>query len=175
MHAVIGDLMAYRKELGARYSNEFFTVAFPTLNLGCIHGGDSPNRICGQAELHFDLRMTPGANNATVRAEIEQRMTSLAGELDLDIELRSLIEDIEPFEQGAQSELVQLAEKLTGHSAEAVAFATEAPFLQQLGMETIVMGPGSIDRAHQPDEYLELEQIQPCIALLRQCISHYCL
>lgn len=175
MHSVIGDLLAYRKELGARYSNDFFTVAFPTLNLGCIHGGDSPNRICGQAELHFDLRMTPGANNATVRAEIEQRMALLAGQHDLDIELRSLIDAVEPFEQAAQSELVQLAETLTGHSAEAVAFATEAPFLQQLGMETIVMGPGSIDRAHQPDEYLELDQIQPCIALLQQCIRHYCL
>ena len=175
MHAVMGELMSYRRQLGERYSNEFFKIAFPTLNLGCIHGGDSPNRICGQAELHFDLRMTPGADNATVRGEIEQHMQELARRYSLDIELRSLIRDVAPFEQAAQSELVQLAEKLTGHSAEAVAFATEAPFLQQLGMETIVMGPGSIDRAHQPDEYLELEQIQPCIALLRQCIRHYCL
>jgi acetylornithine deacetylase len=175
MHAVIGDLMAYRRELGVRYHNDFFKVAFPTLNLGCIHGGDSPNRICGQAELHFDLRMTPDGDNATLRAEIEQRMTLLAAQHGLDIELRSLIDNIEPFEQPAQSELVQLAETLTGHSAEAVAFATEAPFLQQLGMETIVMGPGSIDLAHQPDEYLELSQIQPCIALLEQCIRHYCL
>jgi acetylornithine deacetylase len=86
-----------------------------------------------------------------------------------------LLNDIGAFEQPAQSELVLLAERLTGHSAEAVAFATEAPFLQQLGMETIVMGPGSIDRAHQPDEYLELDQMQPCIALLQQCIGHYCL
>ena len=68
-----------------------------------------------------------------------------------------------------------MAERLTGHRAEAVAFATEAPFLQQLGMETIVMGPGSIDRAHQPDEYLELDQIDPCITLLKGCIAHYCL
>jgi acetylornithine deacetylase len=175
LHAVIGDLLAYRQELAARYSNDFFKVAFPTLNLGCIHGGDSPNRICGQAELHFDLRMTPGGDNATVRAEIAQRLKILAGQHGLDIELRSLVNDIGPFEQGAQSELVQLAERLTGHRSEAVAFATEAPFLQQLGMETIVMGPGSIDRAHQPDEYLELDQLQPCIALLQQCIRHYCL
>ena len=175
MHAVIGDLLVYRKELAARYRNDFFNVAFPTLNLGCIHGGDSPNRICGQAELHFDLRMTPGGDNASVRGEIAQRMKMLAGQRDLDIELYSLMDDIGPFEQGAQSELVQLAEALTGHSAGAVAFATEAPFLQQLGMETIVMGPGSIDRAHQPDEYLELDQIQPCISLLQQCIRHYCL
>ena len=175
MHAVIGDLMTFRQELGARFSNDFFKVATPTLNLGCIHGGDSPNRICGQADLHFDLRMTPGGDNATVRAEIEKRMNTLAQRFDLDISMRSLIENIEPFEQDAQGELVQLAERLTGHSAEAVAFATEAPFLQQLGMETIIMGPGSIDRAHQPDEYLELDQIQPCIALLQNCIRHYCL
>ena len=175
MHAVIGDLIAYRKELGARYHHEFFNIAVPTLNLGCIHGGDSPNRICGKTELHFDLRMTPGGDNSTVRAEIEQRMHVLAEQHHLDINLRPLIDDIAPFEQSAHSELVQLAEALTGHSAESVAFATEAPFLQQLGMETIVMGPGSIDRAHQPDEYLELDQIQPCITLLQQCIRHYCL
>jgi acetylornithine deacetylase len=175
MHAVMADLMLYRQELAARYSNDFFQVAFPTLNLGCIHGGDSPNRICGKAELHFDLRLTPGGDNATVRAELTQRMQILAKQRALEIELRPLIEDIGPFEQAAQSELVLLAEKLTGHAAEAVAFATEAPFLQQLGMETIVMGPGSIDRAHQPNEYLELEQIQPCITLLQQCIRHYCL
>ena len=175
MHAVIGDLIAYRQELGTRYHHAFFNIAVPTLNLGCIHGGDSPNRICGKTELHFDLRMTPGGDNATVRAEIEQRMHVLAQQHQLDIDLRSLIDSIEPFEQQANTELVQLAETLTGHTAEAVAFATEAPFLQQLGMETIVMGPGSIDRAHQPDEYLELDQIQPCITLLQQCIRHYCL
>lgn len=175
MHAVMSELMTYRAQLGERYNNEFFSVQTPTLNLGCIHGGDSPNRICGQTELHFDLRMTPGGDNATVRAEIKTHLDRIAEQRGLDIELRSLINDVAPFEQAANCELVQLAEKLTGHSAEAVAYATEAPFMQQLGMETIVMGPGSIDRAHQPDEYLELDQIQPCIALLQQCIAHYCL
>lgn len=175
MHSVMGDLMSYRQQLRERYSNDLFTVAWPTMNLGCIHGGDSPNRICGNAELHFDLRMTPGGDNATLREEIGQRMAVIAQRNALQIELHSLIESIAPFEQSADSELVHLAERLTGHRAEAVAFATEAPFMQELGMETIVMGPGSIDRAHQPDEYLELDQIQPCIALLQQCIRHYCL
>ena len=175
MHAVIADLLAFRRELGERYRNDFFQVAVPTLNLGCIHGGDSPNRICGQVDLHFDLRMTPGGDNDSVRGEIDQRLRALAAQLELRIERRPLIDDIGPFEQAAESELVQLAQRLTGHSAEAVAFATEAPFLQQLGMETVVMGPGSIDRAHQPDVYLELEQIQPCITLLQNCIRHYCL
>lgn len=175
MHAVLGELLHYRAELAQRYTNANFKIATPTLNLGCVHGGDSPNRICGQAELHFDLRMIPGGSNSEVREEIRARLENIGRERKLDIALASLIEDVTPFEQDADSELVRLAEKLTGHSAESVAFATEAPFLQQLGMETIVMGPGSIDRAHQPDEYLELEQVQPGIALLTQFIRHYCL
>jgi acetylornithine deacetylase len=119
--------------------------------------------------------MIPGHDNAGLRSEIAERLAVIADQRQLDIELRSLIDDVAPFEQPTDSELVRLAEKLTGHSAEAVAFATEAPFLQQLGMETIVMGPGSIDRAHQPDEYLELDQVRPCIELLGRFIRHYCL
>jgi len=175
MHAVIGDLMVFRQQLAEKYSDDLFQVAYPTLNLGCIHGGDSPNRICGAAELHFDLRMTPRGDNSTIRAEINSRMTKLAEDLSLSIDMLPLIQNIEPFEQSKDCELVRTAESLTGHAAQAVAFATEAPLLQRLGMETIVMGPGSIDRAHQPDEYLELEQIEPCIALLQNCIRHYCL
>jgi len=175
MHTVMGELIDYRQQLSDQYSDDFFQVAYPTLNLGCIHGGDSPNRICGRSELHFDLRMTPRGDNATVRADIEARLDQIARKLSLDIAMEPLIEGVAPFEQAADCELVRTAEKLSGHSAEAVAFATEAPFLQQLGMETIVMGPGSIDRAHQPDEYLELDQIEPCITLLQNCIKHYCL
>ncbi len=167
MHAVMGDLIAFRQSLAERYNNPLFSLPTPTLNLGCLHGGDSPNRICGSAELHFD--------NASVRAEIAARLEQIAQRTGLGIELRSLIEDVAPFEQAADSELVHLAESLTGHSAEAVAYATEAPFLQQLGMDTIVMGPGSIDRAHQPDEYLALDEIEPAIKLIQSFIAHYCL
>ncbi len=175
VHAVIGDLINFRQQLKTRYSDDLFEVAYPTLNLGCIHGGDSPNRICGKTELHFDLRMTPRGDNASVKADLQARMAQIGEQQSLTIEMQSLIEPVAPFEQAADCELVRTAEKLTGHRAEAVAFATEAPFLQQLGMETIVMGLGSIDRAHQPDEYLELEQIEPCIKLLQNCIRHYCL
>ena len=175
MHAVIGQLMSFREQLKVRYSNPLFEIAFPTLNLGCIHGGDSPNRICSRTEMHFDVRMTPDGDNDTVRAELQQQLQTIAEQRSINIELESLVKHVPPFEEPADSELVRLAERLTGHCAHAVAFATEAPFLQQLGMDTIVMGPGSIDRAHQPDEYLELDQIAPCIDLLERCIAHYCL
>ncbi len=175
LHAVMGELQAFRQELGQRYPNPAFEVPTPTLNFGRVHGGDSPNRICGHSELHFDLRLTPAGSNTQVLGELSSRLRALGAQRELAIEVRQLIEDVEPFEQPADSELVRLAEKLTGHSAEAVAFATEASFLQQLGMETIVLGPGSIDRAHQPDEFLPLEQIRPCVDLLEHFIRHYCL
>lgn len=175
LHAVLGNLLAYRDELRLRHIHPGFRIPHPTLNLGCVHGGDNPNRICGQAELHFDLRATPGVNNDELRAELRERMARVGAASGLDISLRSLIPGAGAFEQPADCELVAIAEKLTGHSSEAVAFATEAPYLQQLGMDTIVMGPGSIDRAHQPDEYIELDQFNPCIDLLRGLIEHFCL
>ncbi len=174
LHAVLGDLMNYRDSLRRRNLHPLLDIAYPTLNLGCVHGGDNPNRICGQAEIHFDVRVTPGLTNTQIREEIRRRLSGIADQHQLQFDMQSLIAGADPYEQAADSELVLLAEKLTGHRAEAVAFATEAPYLQQLGMATIVLGPGSIKRAHQPDEYIELDQFQPCIELLQQFIGHYC-
>ena len=70
---------------------------------------------------------------------------------------------------------VKAGEALTGHTAEAVSFGTEAPFFGQLGMETIVLGPGNIAQAHQPDEYLEVARIEPTLELLRALIRRFCL
>ena len=174
LHAVLDMLISYRGQLARRAHHPGFDVTWPTLNLGCVHGGDNPNRICGQAELHFDVRVTPGLSNEQIREEIRQHLQRLSADSGLDFEMSSLIAGVEPYQQSADSELVQVAEKLTGHRAQAVAFATEAPYLQQLGMDTIVLGPGSIKRAHQPDEYIEMDQLQPCIELLRRFIGHYC-
>jgi acetylornithine deacetylase len=175
MHVVMSELLAFRAELQQRYNNPLFDVDVPTMNLGCIHGGDNPNRICGQCELHFDLRPLPGMNIHELREQIDQWLQPIASKLEVNISLRSLMAGVAPFEQSADSELVKLAEKLTGHSSDAVAFATEGPFMQQLGMETIVMGPGSIDQAHQPDEFMALSQVQPAIDIFKQLIQRFCL
>ena len=175
MHWVMADILAFRSELQQQYNNPLFDVAVPTLNLGCIHGGDNPNRICGQCELHFDLRALPGMNNDELHAALDQRLKPLAQRLNINISLRALIKNIQPFEQPADSELVKIAEQLTGYASEPVAFATEAPFLQQLGMQTIVMGPGSIDQAHQPNEYMALNQVQPAVDLFTRLIGKFCL
>ncbi len=175
MQAAMGELLTFRSEMQARYQNPGFEVSVPTLNLGCIHGGDNPNRICGQCPLHFDLRPLPGMNNQELHEAIAKRLQPLAELNGCDITLSSLFGGVAAFEQEATSPLIDACEKLTGHIAGSVAFATEAPFLQSLGMETVVMGPGSIDQAHQPDEFIPMNQIQPAIDLLKSLIRQFCL
>lgn len=175
MHIVISDLLAFRQQLQERYRNPLFAIDLPTMNLGCIHGGDSPNRICGQCELHFDLRPLPGMDIDELKQALQQRLLPIAEQLQVNISLRSLMAGVPAFEQAADTELVKLAERLTGYSTGSVAYATEGPFLQQLGMDTIVMGPGCIDQAHQPDEFMAMDQIDPAITIFKQLIAEYCL
>ncbi|MDY6799088.1 MAG: acetylornithine deacetylase [Pseudomonadota bacterium] len=175
MHEALGRLLALRSHWQEKYRNPAFRVQYPTMNLGCIHGGDNPNRICARCELHFDLRPLPGMDMVNLRQEILGKLQPLAESRGLQMEFEPLFDGVPPFETAADAALVQACEKLTGHPAQAVAFATEAPWLQALGMETLVMGPGSIDQAHQPDEFLALSQIQPSVDILRGLIRKFCL
>ncbi|MDX5372933.1 MAG: acetylornithine deacetylase [Pseudomonadaceae bacterium] len=175
MQDVMGELRGLRAQWQREFNNPQFGVPQPTLNLGCIHGGDNPNRICGQCALEFDLRPLPGMDPEQLRAAIRAKLRPLAERHQVRIDYAPLFANVPPFEQNADSELVRIAEKLTGHAAQAVAFGTEAPYLQQLGCETIVLGPGDIACAHQPGEFLELARLEPTVRLLRQLIQHYCL
>jgi acetylornithine deacetylase len=175
MYDAMGALKGLRQQWQEKYRNPQFSVPAPTMNFGCIHGGDNPNRICGQCSLEFDLRPLPGMDPEMLRAAIREMLQPLAELHQVKIDYAPLFSEVAPFEQSADAELVRVAERLTGHTAEAVAFGTEAPYLQRLGCETIVLGPGDIACAHQPGEYLEMSRLQPTVRLLRQLIEHYCL
>jgi len=174
MHKVIGALLEWRAELQAKNHNPVFAVPFPTLNLGHIHGGDNPNRICGECELHLDIRPLPSMKISDLHAELKQRVQKTLADTGLNVEVFSLFNGVPPVETLATSDIVRVAEKLTQHTAEAVAFCTEAPFLNALGMQTIVLGPGDIAQAHQPDEYIALDRIKPTLEMLTTMIQHFC-
>jgi len=175
MYTVIGALKAWRNELQVNHVNPNFAVPVPTLNLGHIHGGDNPNRICPECELHIDLRPLPGMDLRELRGELHQRVLSALRDSGIQVSFDPLFEGAPAMETPASAAIVQLAEKLTGHSPEAVAFATEAPYLNQLGMETVVLGPGDIDQAHQPDEYLALDRLAPTVDILKQMVNTVCI
>jgi len=175
MHQVIAELMKWREELQSKHKNPFFEIPVPTMNFGHIHGGDNPNRICGSCELHIDIRPIPGMQLDDLRAELKSRLQLLLKDQQIKLETIPLFEGIEPVETAAESELVKMCEKLTGHTAGSVAFGTEAPFFKQMGMDAVVLGPGSIDQAHQPDEFIELASINPTVEILKQLIAKFCL
>ena len=174
MHAVMGELIAYRGELATAFRNPAFEVPTPTLNLGCLHAGDNPNRICEGAELQIDLRLIPGMDHAGVRAEMDARLGAIAAERNIGIDIAPVFSPVPPYETAPDGELVRALEQLSGKSSGSVAFGTEAPFFQALGMETVIFGPGSIDQAHQPDEYLETSNIRPAVDVLTGLIGRYC-
>lgn len=172
MQRILQQLMSLRDQL-RQQKHPGFVIDHPTLNLGCIHGGDNANRICGDCFLAFEIRPIPGMDVQQLQKDLEQQINTIAKADKVDWHLDSLL--VPPFCAENQSELVALCETLTGHSAQSVAFATEAPYLQQLGMDVVVLGPGDIDVAHQPDEYLAMDRINPTINFLSQLIGRCCL
>ena len=175
MHRVMAELFIWRDELQQQFNNGLFEVPVPTMNFGHIHGGDNPNRICGACELHIDIRPLPGMDLQDLRNELNKRLQKVIPENGFELQTLPLFSGIPAMETPAESALVNAAEKLTGVAAGSVAFGTEAPYLTELGIETIVLGPGDIAQAHQPDEYLEISRIQPTVELLKQLIYKFCI
>lgn len=175
MHKVMAELLQWRGELQQRYQNPAFEVQVPTLNFGHIHGGDNPNRICAHCEMHFDIRPLPGMQLEELRGELDIRLAETLADSGLKLERVPLFDGIPAMETPATAEIVKAAESLTGHTADAVAFGTEGPFLNALGMDSIILGPGSIDQAHQPDEFIDTAQMEPAIDLIKQLVKRFCL
>ena len=175
MHQVISELIGLRSTWQQQWQDQLFSVPTPTLNLGCIHGGDNPNRICGRCALEFDLRPLPGMDPDALRETIRQRLALIAEQHAVEIDYQPLFPGVAPLDTPASAEIVKACEQLTGYSAGSVAFATEGPYLNQLGLQTVILGPGDIAQAHQPDEYLAMDRIDPMVKVLRQLIERFCL
>jgi acetylornithine deacetylase len=176
MQAVLKELLLLQLELRQSHRNQAFAVDYPTLNLGSIHGGDNPNRICGCCETQIDIRPLPGMDLDELHQHLVDRLRPvLTGYSGLSLEVRRMFEGLPPFETPADQPVITAAESVSGRVAGAVAFGTEAPFLDRLGLQTVVMGPGHIEQAHQPDEYLPLEHIPKGVAMLTALIEQFCL
>ena len=174
MRAVLNELDRFRKELAEKYANHDFIVPIPTLNLGHIHGGDNPNRICAECELHIDLRLLPGMQISTLRNELHERINKTIERLGITCKFESLFEGVPPFETPHDSKIVLLASEQTRKSPVSVTFSTEAPFFNSMGMETVVLGPGSINQAHQANEYISLPSLDPATEILKNMIHTIC-
>lgn len=113
-------------------------------------------------------------NIEELQGQLNQRIQSVLEQTGLEFNIRHLMPGTEAMATPRQSAIVQATEKLTGHCAEAAAYSTEGPFLNRLGMETVVLGPGHIAQAHQPDEYIEQDKLNPTVKILQNLIEQFC-
>lgn len=173
MHQATAYLMQMRDELREKYHHADFEIPYPTMNFGAIHGGDAANRICSCCELHFDLRPLPNMRLEDLDEMVREKLTPLFTEYADRLSIHPLHEPTPGYECEHSAQVVQVVEKLLGEKCEVVNYCTEAPFIQQL-CPTLVLGPGSIEQAHQPDEYLSADFIKPTHALLTKLIHHFC-
>jgi acetylornithine deacetylase len=175
MHRVLQSLWELRGAMSNGQQNSNFCVPYSTLSPGCIHGGDAHNRIPASCELRVDLRLLPGVDLAVMRETLRQEARAALANTEYRLEFESLYPGCPGFETPATAAIVQACETLTGYTAGAVDFATEGAIFNEMGMETVVLGPGDIEQAHLPDEYLRLDRIEPTVRLLRQLIQRFCI
>lgn len=175
MHKVTGQLLKLKQHLADNYREEAFSVPYPTMNFGHIHGGDAANRICGCCDLHIDLRPIPSLPLADLELMVANYLAPICSEYPGAIQVAPLYPGSEPFADNKDGSWTKLVAELSDSQPEAVNYATEAPYISQLGCQTLVLGPGSIEQAHQPDEYLDLGYIKRTKDLLKNLIYHACI
>ena len=151
---------------------EGFDVPFSTASVGQFHGGIADNVVPRDAEFRYEFRDLPTADAAAMQAEVVQYARSLEPAMQrvaagTGFRFDTICE-IPSFLGSADDPVTRLAQRLAGEAGTTlVAFGTEAGLFKQAGIPTVVCGPGSIQQAHQPDEYVSLEQLARCEAFLR--------
>ncbi len=151
---------------------EGFDVPFSTSSVGQFHGGIADNVVPRDAEFRYEFRDLPTANAAQMQSEVVayakslepgmKKVTPAAG-----FEFETICE-IPSFLGSKDDPVTRLAQELSGEkSTTLVAFGTEAGLFKNAGISTVVCGPGSIQQAHQPDEYVSLEQLGRCEAFMQ--------
>jgi acetylornithine deacetylase len=146
---------------------EGFDVPFSTASVGQFQGGIADNVVPRDAWFHYEFRDLPTADAKRMQESIltearrlEVAMKKVAPEAGFQFET---ICEIPSFLASADDPVTLLAQQLSGHSRTTqVAFGTEAGIFKQSGIPTVVCGPGSIEQAHQPDEYVSLDQLAQC-------------
>jgi acetylornithine deacetylase len=151
---------------------EGFDVPFSTASVGQFHGGIADNVVPRDAWFHYEFRDLPTADVNAMQNRVqgginiaEIAMKTIANEAGFTMEEICAV----PSFLGSDTQPVtQLAKLLSGQAKTTlVAFGTEAGLFKQAGIDTVVCGPGSIQQAHQPDEYVSLEQLARCEAFLQ--------
>ena len=166
---------AARQKKEKPFANSRFTPPYSTINLGLIEGGTAENIVAEHCELVWQVRAHPGDYAQDVVDAVEEKARVVfASRPRAKMETCTCF-DIPPFlasphNPGAQ----KLTQALKCTETKAVGFATEAGIFQKLGAPAVVCGPGFIEQAHQPDEFIDKKQLVACVDLMRSVLLSSC-
>jgi acetylornithine deacetylase len=155
---------------------EGFDVPFSTASVGQFQGGIADNVVPRDAWFHYEFRDLPTADVNSMQKEVQAHadiaqvaMKNIAPDAGFSFEP---ICAVPSFLGSASDPITQLAQRLSGESSTTlVAFGTEAGLFKNAGIPTVVCGPGSINQAHQPDEYVSLEQLARCEQFMQRLVQ----
>lgn len=173
----VARLLALRDELARRApAGSGFTPPGTTLNVGRIHGGTARNVVAGRCTVEWEFRPVQADDASFVQAEVEAleaELTDQMRQVDPAAGINTVVEGaVDGLEDDPGSAALALCRRLLGDAVgDVVSFSTEAGLFQRAGIPAVVCGPGSIAVAHQPDEYIALEQLDRCGQMLRSLVD----
>ncbi len=154
-----------------------FEPGYSTLHCGMVQGGTAHNITARRCRFVTDIRALPDEDPLAffegltrfAREELEPEMKQVQPHTGIDFRV---ISHVPGFRAGDDEPAVRLAKRLTGQNdTESVAYGAEAGQFQQAGLSVAICGPGSIDQAHQPDEYISVDQFEQGTAFVRRLIA----
>jgi acetylornithine deacetylase len=169
----ISKLIELREILKTKVpKNSIFDPPYTTIQIGGISGGIARNVIADKCQVDWEMRPVIKVDGEFVNNEIDKYVnTKLLPEMTKvfpkSLIKKEIIGEIIGFNRLEKSEACEFISSLTGdNSREVVSFGTEAGLFQEIGISTVVCGPGSIEQAHKTDEFVTLDQIKKCLVLL---------
>ena len=155
---------------------------YHTIHVGRIAGGTAANIIPRRCQIDWEARMLPGHDlaetvvgplEAFVAESLLPRMHAVSEKTGISTEM---VLDVAPLRPEPDSAAEALVRALAGDNSPsgAISFGTEGGIYQSGGYAAVVCGPGSILQAHGPDEYIDIDQVEACIAFMGRLIDHVC-
>ena len=168
----VNKLMSLRNDLKNREpDNSIFTPPYSTLSIGGIFGGIAHNVIADKCHVNWETRPVNKQDGIFLNNEIDNYANELLTEMKKKYPNASIrkkiIGEIIGFDRIQDSKACEFVSSITGdNKREVVSFGTEAGLFQEIGISTVVCGPGSIEQAHTIDEFIELNEIKKCLSFL---------
>ena len=168
----VNKLMSLRNDLiNRKPKNSIFTPAYSTLSIGGIFGGIAHNVIADKCHVNWETRPVNKEDGIFLNSEIDKYADGLLLEMKKKYPNASIkkkiIGEIIGFHRVNDSKACEFVSSITGdNSREVVSFGTEAGLFQEIGISTVVCGPGSIEQAHKIDEFIKLSEIKKCLTFL---------